>query len=277
MAKYRAVILFFISLIISVIAVWAAVQWVNHQVEKRTATHTVKLVVATTNIQAGARLSPELLKVVDWPADNPVAGGFSETQPLLSRIAVVSLSAGEPVMEQKLAPVGSKAGLSALITPGMRAVSVRVNDVAGVSGFALPGNHVDVMVNVQDEQNRMISKIVLQQIMVLAVAQDAAVKDDVKAKVVNTVTLEVTPQQAEKLDLARSVGTLSLVLLNQVDKNPVVTYGVHKSDLLTSDVKEPQAPAKSVVSGNAPASSRSSAGSIEVIRGTTRANVSSSH
>jgi len=274
MAKYRAIILLFLSLIISVIAVWAAVQWVNRQVEKRTATHTVKLVVASTNIQAGGRLFPEVLKVVDWPVENPVAGGFSDTQPLLNRIAIVALSAGEPVMEQKLAPVGSKAGLSALITPGMRAVSVRVNDVAGVSGFALPGNHVDVMVNVQDDQGRMVSKIVLQQIMVLAVAQDATVKDDVKAKVVNTVTLEVTPQQAEKLDLARSVGNLSLVLLNQVDKTPVLTFGVHKTELLGQDAKEPQAPSKSASVGNVPASARST-GTIEVIRGTTRANVSS--
>ncbi|MHB8353882.1 MAG: Flp pilus assembly protein CpaB [Burkholderiales bacterium] len=270
MGKNRAVILLFLSLLISAVAIWAAVQWVNGQVEKRSTPHAVKLVVASINVVAGGRLGPEQLKVVDWPAENPISGSFSETQPLLNRIVNVNLSAGEPVIEQKLAPVGSKAGLSALITPGMRAVSVRVNDVAGVSGFALPGNHVDVMVNVQDDQGRMVSKIVLQQIMVLAVAQDASVKDDVKAKVVNTVTLEVTPQQAEKLDLARSVGNLSLVLLNQVDQTPVVTYGVRKAELLDQDGK---APPKQLPSG--PGASGQSTGTIEVIRGTARATVSS--
>ena len=253
MAKYRAVILLLLSLIISAVAVWAAVQWMNRQVENRTATKTTRLVVASTNIVPGMRLTPELLKSVDWPAQSLVAGSFSDVQSVLNRISNVALSMGEPVVEQKLAPVGSKAGLSALITPGMRAVSVRVNDVAGVSGFALPGNHVDVMVNLQDDQNRPVSKIVLQQIMVLAVAQDAAVKDDVKAKVVNTVTLEVTPQQAEKLDLARSIGNLSLVLLNQVDKTPVSTPGVHKPELLDL----PRS-----------ASNRSAGGAIEIIRGT---------
>ncbi len=273
MGKNRAVILLFLSLLISAIAIWAAVQWVNRQVEQRSTPHAVKLVVASTNIVAGGRLSPELLRVVDWPAENPISGSFSETQPLLNRIVNINLSAGEPVIAQKLAPVGSKAGLSSLITPGMRAVSVRVNDVAGVSGFALPGNHVDVMVNVQDDQGRMVSKIVLQQIMVLAVAQDASVKDDVKAKVVGTVTLEVTPQQAEKLDLARSVGNLSLVLLYQVDHTPVVTYGVRKAELLGQDGKGVAVPPRTVPSG--PAASGQSTDTIEVIRGTARATVSS--
>ncbi len=274
MAKNRALMLLLLSLAISAVAIWAAVQWVNHQVEKRSSNHTIKLVVASENIVAGSHLAPELLKVSDWPAESPIAGSFSETQPLLNRIANINISAGEPLLEQKLASVGSKAGLSALITPGMRAISVRVNDVAGVSGFALPGNRVDVLVNVQDDQGRMVSKIVLQQIMVLAVAQDASVKEDAKAKVVNTVTLEVTPQQAEKLDLARSVGNLSLALLNQVDKTPVVTFGVHKAELLARDGKEEQVPANPMLSAN-PSRTHESSSTIEVIRGTTRATIPS--
>ncbi len=272
MVKNRALILLLLSLAISAVAIWAAVQWVNRQVEKRTSSHTIKLVVASGNIVAGARLVPELLKVTEWPAENQIAGSFSEAQPLLDRIANVNISAGEPLLEQKLASVGSKAGLSALITPGMRAISVRVNDVAGVSGFALPGNHVDILVNVQDDQGRMVSKIVLQRILVLAVAQDASVKEDTKAKVVNTVTLEVTPQQAEKLDLARSVGNLSLVLLNQVDKTPVVTFGVHKAELLTQDGKQEQVAVSPILSAN-PSGSHGSSSTIEVIRGTARATI----
>ena len=127
-------------------------------------------------------------------------------------------------------------------------MTVRVNDVVGVAGFALPGNYVDIMVNTQDEENRSetksnkdrsISKIVLERILVLAVAQESN-RDATKPKVVNAVTLEVAPQQAEKLDLARSVGTLSLVLRNQVDPNLGETDGATKTSLLD----QPEPPAK---------------------------------
>lgn len=259
MAKRRAFVLLVVSVLISALAIWGAMQWMNRQVEKRSTRQTLKVVVAAANVAAGSRLTPELLKTVDWPAENPVAGSFADKQALLNRVVVISLGAGEPLLEQKLAPLGSRAGLSALIDPGMRAVAVRVNDVAGVAGFALPGSHVDVMVNIQDDQGKMVSKIVLQRIRVLAVAQDAAVKDDVKAKVVNTVTLEVTPQQAESLDLARSVGNLSLALRNQVDEKPVVTAGVRKADLLETAI----APSTRV---EAPVV-RHTQTSVEVIRG----------
>ena len=98
MAKNRAVILLILSLIISAMAVWAAVQWVNRQVEKRTTVHTIKLVVASTNINAGSHLGPELLRTVDWPAGSAVTGSFSDPQPLLNRVTNVNISAGEPVL-----------------------------------------------------------------------------------------------------------------------------------------------------------------------------------
>jgi pilus assembly protein CpaB len=111
---------------------------------------------------------------------------------------------------------------------------VRVNDVVGVAGFALPGNYVDVIVNTQEPgkgDQQSISKIVLEKILVLAVAQQVS-RDDTQPKVVNAVTLQVSPEQAEKLDLARSVGTLSLVLRNQIDKDQLSTKGATKLTLL---------------------------------------------
>jgi pilus assembly protein CpaB len=116
-------------------------------------------------------------------------------------------------------------------------MTVRVNDVVGVAGFALPGTYVDVMVNTQTEgaqfgdRDRSISKIVLERILVLAVAQEAD-RDSTKPKVVNAVTLEVTPREAEVLDLARSVGTLSLVLRNPADPARTPTAGATKTQLL---------------------------------------------
>ena len=100
-----------------------------------------------------------------------------------------------------------------------------------MAGFALPGNYVDVLVNTQDDRERPVSKIVLERILVLAVAQEAS-RDDTKPRVVNAVTLEVMPDEAERIDLARSVGNLSLVLRNQVDTNQAQTDGIRKADLL---------------------------------------------
>jgi len=114
--------------------------------------------------------------------------------------------------------------------------------VVGVAGFALPGNYVDIVVNTVDETakaangNNSISKIVLEHILVLAVAQEQN-RDETKPKVVNAVTLEVTPEQAEKLDLARSVGSLSLVLRNQIDSSLAATGGSTKKDLLNGDTQ----------------------------------------
>ena len=148
-----------------------------------------------------------------------------------------SLLRGEAIIDTKLAPLGTTGGLSAVIGEGRRAMTVRVNDVIGVAGFALPGNYVDILVNTQRDgdnntaRDKQISKIVLERILVLAVAQDVG-RDETKPRVVNAVTLEVTPEQAEKLDLARSVGSLSLVLRNQMDPLAASTEGAMKSSLL---------------------------------------------
>ena len=126
-------------------------------------------------------------------------------------------------------------------------MTVRVNDVVGVAGFALPGNYVDIMVNTSEEgagsaqnKDKSVSKIVLEHILVLAVAQEAG-RDETKPKVVSAVTLEVSPEQAELLDLARSVGTLSLVLRNQVDPEAVATLGATKDKLLGQRAAPPRA------------------------------------
>jgi pilus assembly protein CpaB len=138
---------------------------------------------------------------------------------LQDRVVRTSIQRGEAILSSKLAPLGTQGGLSAVIAEGKRAMTVRVNDVVGVAGFALPGNYVDVMVSTQqdrpgvktNDEKQQISKTVLTHVLVLAVAQEAG-RDDTKPKVVNAVTLELSLEDAEKLDLARNIGTLSLVL-----------------------------------------------------------------
>jgi len=197
-----------------------------------------RIVVAATDISLGQRVTPEMFKLAEWPAESVPKGAFTDPKQLDGRVLKTNVLIGEPMVEARLAPVGTLGGLSALITEGKRALTVRVNDVIGVAGFALPGNYVDVIVSTQKDpgptpnaREQAISKIVLERILVLAVAQEVN-RDETKPKVVNAVTLEVTPDQAEKLDLARSVGTLSLALRNQVDPQSARTDGATKLTLL---------------------------------------------
>jgi pilus assembly protein CpaB len=213
----------------------AAAAYATGWVAKRAGVAANKVVVAAVDIELGSSITPEMVTLADWPTGSVPSGAFSDIKSVQQRTLKTSLTRGEPVIERKLAPIGTKGGLSAVIAEGKRAMTVRVNDVVGVAGFALPGTYVDVMVNTQqdrgrNEQPRQLSKTVLEQVLVLAVAQEAS-RDDTKPKVVSAVTLELSPQDAEKLDLARSVGSLSLVLRNQVDKETVDTHGITKDEL----------------------------------------------
>lgn len=245
MKNKRAVIVMTLAILFGLTAVLLASRWLLTQPAKR-ADH---IVVAGADISIGQRLTPEMLKLVEWPAHSVPKGAFDDPQKLGGRVLKSSILMGEPLSEAKLAPVGTVGGLSALITEGKRAITVRVNDVIGVAGFALPGNYVDIIVSTQTEakaqdgqqRERSISKIVLERILVLAVAQEVN-RDETKPKVVNAVTLEVTPEQAEKLDLARSVGTLSLALRNQIDPAPAETLGATKENLLPA----PASPVRAV-------------------------------
>lgn len=267
MKETRGLMMLAVAVLAGLAAVVLGVKWIQGQA----AGDKGKIAVAMLDVQMGSRLSPEMIQMVDWPTGSVPAGAFPTAAELDGRVVKTSLARGEPVLDSKLAPVGSKGGLSAVVGEGKRAITVRVNDVIGVAGFALPGSYVDIMVNTQEEgsknqdKDRAISKIVLEHILVLAVAQEAN-RDETKPKVVNAVTLEVTPDQAEKLDLARSVGSLSLVLRNQVDEKDSKTAGATKDSLLGSAAP---APAPIVRTRNVTARAPALAGGpcVDVIRG----------
>jgi pilus assembly protein CpaB len=243
MKHRRAILMLGLAVLLGLGAVVMASRWLLHQA----AGSGNKIVVAAADVNLGQRLAPELLKLVDWPADSLPRGALRDPAKLGGRVLKSSVLRGEPLTEAKLAPAGTLGGLSALIAEGKRAITVRVNDVVGVAGFALPGNFVDIIVYTQSDgatgRDQGISKIVLERILVLAVAQEVG-RDETKPRVVNAVTLEVTPEQAEKLDLARSVGTLSLALRNQVDPQPGVTEGATKASLLGQRALPAAAPAQ---------------------------------
>jgi len=248
MKNARAIFMLLIALVAGIAAVVSASRWLVQQ-----SSGSVKQVaVASNDLNLGQPLNAEQVRLVSWPTASVPPGAFTDLKSLDGRVVRTSLQRGEPILDSKLAPVGTKGGLSAVIGEGKRAITVRVNDVVGVAGFALPGNLVDVIVNTNEPEQKggatpgSISKIVLEKILVLAVAQQVS-RDDTQPKVVNAVTLEVTPEQAEKLDVARSVGTLSLVLRNQVDTAAVDTGGATKITLLKMPAVEPAAKPATVV------------------------------
>lgn len=233
----RALVMIVVSLLIGAVAVVLAARWVGRQATVAT----TDVVVAAADIQPGAPVTGDVLKIVKWPEASQPDGHVADPALLEGRVASSSILRGEPVLESRLAPVGTKGGLAAVISPGARAITVKVNEVIGVAGFALPGSYVDILVNAQDDAGRPFSKIVLERILVLAVAQEAD-RDETKPKVVSAVTLEVGPNQAEVLDLARSVGTLSLVLRNQIDQKSAQTDGARMVDLVRGAKAEPLPP-----------------------------------
>jgi pilus assembly protein CpaB len=280
--RSRGLILLLIAVIAGLGAVTVAARWLQQQGGEKT-----RVAVANGEIELGSRLNPEMVRLVEWPQSSVPAGAFADATQLDGRVVTAGLHRGEPVLESRLAPVGTKGGLSAVVPEGKRAMTVRVNDVIGVAGFALPGTYVDIMVNTQqdgaqrNDQDHTVSKIVLERILVLAVAQEAD-RDGTKPKVVSAVTLEVAPKQAEILDLARSVGTLSLVLRNQADPKPAETAGATKAQMLGLAKAEP-VPAKpapapkrvarvtQVVAAAVPTPPRST-DCVEVIRGLSKVN-----
>ena len=241
MKNPRALMMIGVSVLIGGAAVVMAARWVSQQASVASS----KVVVAATDIQLGNRINPEMLTLADWPSGSIPPGASHDPKELDTRVLKTSVLRGEPVLESKLAPLGTKGGLSAVVAEGKRAMTVRVNDVIGVAGFALPGNYVDILVSTEADkarggtEDKKISKIVLEHILVLAVAQEAG-RDETKPKVVSAVTLELTPEETEKLDLARSIGQLSLVLRNQVDQTPVDTEGAMKVSLLKRIQPEPE-------------------------------------
>ena len=248
MRNVRTLLMLLVAALAGLAAVVLASRWMVEQ----NAGSTVKVAVANTDINLGQRLAPEFVKLVDWPRESLPSGTLSDLKTVDGRVTKASVMRGEPILESKLTPAGTKGGLSAVIADGKRAITVRVNDVLGVAGFALPGSYVDIIVNTQkdnkpagSETEQSISKIVLEKILVLAVAQEVN-RDETKPKVVNAVTLEVSPDEAEKLDLARSVGSLSLVLRNQVEAQPVATAGATKRTLLNEPVVQAPPPATPV-------------------------------
>jgi pilus assembly protein CpaB len=209
------------------------------------------VVVAKTEIPLGAKITTENLMLASIPNGSVPEGAFRKVDEVVGRIAITPIGLRETVTNIKLAPEGVGAGLSAVIPDGYRAMTVKVDDVVGVSGFIMPGSFVDVVaiitptVQQGGESQGPISKIVLQSIKVLASGPKIDSPENQREPTnVKAVTLQVTPDQAEKLVLAANEGKLQLVMRNYGDQEDTRTKGVNKNSLLTGDTYVPQPQSK---------------------------------
>jgi len=198
------------------------------------------LVVAKQDVPVGTILEAQHVRLAGWPQDTNVEGSFAKIEDVLGRGATAQIVANEPIIDRKLAPKEAGGGLPPTIPAGMRAMSVKVNDVIGVAGFTVPGTRVDVVVTIKDRENS-ISRAVLSNIQVLAAGtkydQDQAKNGQpIKTAV---VTLLVTPPDAEKLALAQNEGQIVLALRNPLDVEAVVTQGQRMSSLLGAPAPAP--------------------------------------
>ena len=259
----------------------AAVSVKQYLLSAQAFSRTNNVVVAKVEIPVGSRIIAEQLTVAQFPADVTPEGTIAEIdENLIGRVVVTAIAPREPVTESRLAPVGSLGGLSSVIPEGYRAMTVKVDDVVGVSGFILPGTLVDVVVVIQPPKGtaneERISKIVLQNIKVLASGQniDKPKNDREVERSVKAVTLQVTPEQAEKLALASSEGKLQLVMRNSVDQADEQTSGANKRSLLHGEramiVPEPGIGSNATVK-TAPTSPRRFAPRPAVVKETTPA------
>ena len=207
---------------------------------------TVDTVVAAQPLKLGDRLTKDHVRIVEWPASAPVAGAFKTVDEVLNRGVLMTVNENEPLTSSKLAPIEAGAGLPPSIPDGMRAVSVRVNEVIGVAGFTVPGTRVDVMVTLSNRQNiETMTRVVASNVQVLTAGTryDQEKAKDGEPIPTSVVTLLLTPEDAERIALAASEGNIMLSLRNPLDTAATQTKGARLAGLMGQQPAPAPAPA----------------------------------
>jgi pilus assembly protein CpaB len=253
--KARALAMLALAVVLAGAAVFLARNWIEEQTkpivvqQPAVADNTTMVVVASAQLGFGNSVRRENLRLVKWPSDAVPEGTFTSIDQVVGdkedRVVLRTIEINEPILESKISGFGGKASLAAILSPEMRAVTIRVNDVAGVAGFVLPGDRVDVLLT-RDKTGgaggnvatNLITDVLLQNVKVLGIDQDANEEKD-KPSVAKAVTLEVSPQQAQKLALASQLGSLALMLRNVADAGAEQVRTVSTRDLSVGEVNEP--------------------------------------
>jgi pilus assembly protein CpaB len=235
MAERRYTLVFYIAVLVAAAATYGVYRAIETTKENNRVV-TAQVVVAAQDIPEGHVIDKIALTTGQWPVQTLPAGAFSSVDSVVGRVTRVAVFQGEPIVPGRLAPAGTTGGLEIKIAPGKRAMSVKINDVAGISGLIQPNSRVDVLVNIRDDRSAketQVAKLFMENMRVLSVGQQVTRGDDGKPINATTATLEVTPEEAERLAIAMGQGSIALVLRGYGDPDSIKTKGATSSDVLS--------------------------------------------
>jgi pilus assembly protein CpaB len=279
MARIRVFIVLVLAVTVGGVFAFATYNYVNKIPAKTVTIPTKQVVVAAADLDVGAELGRDDIRIIDWPANAVPAGAFNDPKDVMGRGLILPVIQNEPILPMKLSSKDAGAGLPPAIPAGLRAVSVKVNEVIGVAGYVLPGTHVDVVVtlNPSDKHEMITSKVILTNVQVLAAGTKIDRETDKNKPIpVSVVTLLVNPDEAERLTLASSEGKIQLALRNPLDKDTPITRGIRPAGLIGASAAAPAvarmrtAAAHTTKAEPAPVSALPEA-TVEIIRGDKRA------
>jgi pilus assembly protein CpaB len=239
----RTLIVVLIAVGVAALASFGVLRAIQNMPVREVEVRSLHHVVATRSLEMGQLITKDDVKLVAWPASDPVVNGFTAIEDVLNRGLIDGVVANEPLTEGKLASLEAGGGLPPTITEGMRALSVKVNEVIGVAGYVVPGTRVDVIVTLSNRggQNDSMTRVVVSDVEVLTAGtrMDQAKSRDGQAIPASVVTLLVTPEDAEKIALAANEGSIMLTLRNPLDRAPTQTMGVKTAALLGEPTPAP--------------------------------------
>lgn len=247
MKQQRTLVVLAVAVVTAGLATFGVYRAIQNVPVREVEVGTVPVVVAAQNVPVGTMLTARHLRVVAWPERNQVPGAFSDPARVVDRGVIATIAENEPITVRNVADPSAGAGLPPVIPPGMRAISVRVNEVIGVAGFVLPGTRVDVLVTVDNDgsdssrRDEAIARTVVSNLQVLTAGtrydQNEAREGEPQRSTV--VTLAVLPEDGERIALASSQGQISLALRNPIDVDPTKTDGIRLSALMRGTGPEP--------------------------------------
>ncbi len=280
MARMRVFMVFVLAVTAGGALAFGTYNYMQHLPARSMSIPTRPVVVAASDLDIGAELRREDIRIIDWPANAVPANAISDPKDVIGRGLILPVIENEPFLPMKLASKEAGAGLPPVIPPGLRAVSVRVNEVIGVAGYVLPGTRVDVVATVSPsgQGSDMTSKVILTNVQVLAAGTKIDRETDKNKPIpVSVVTLLVNPEEAERLTLASTEGKIQLALRNPLDKTMPATPGVRPSALFGVGVPIRTGIARRRLAANLPSLAKPVAAvepdlpTVEIIRGDKRA------
>jgi len=277
--RNRIFLVMIMAVTVGSVFAFATYNYVQKAPSKMVTIPTRPVVVAAADLDVGAELGRDDIRIIDWPANAVPKDAFGDPKDVIGRGLVLPVIQNEPILPMKLSSTEAGAGLPPVIPPGLRAVSVRVNEVIGVAGYVLPGTHVDVVatVNPSDKRGEITSKVILTNVQVVAAGTKIDRETDKNKPIpVTVVTLLVAPEESERLTLASNEGKIQLALRNPLDKATPTTKGIRPAALLGAAPPTPFARTARATSARAAAAppeapSTPEPATVEIIRGDKRA------